>query len=402
MQAKKSDRKEITVADLKSWNLLEDFRALLSEFPSKAGADHRSKHTMIKGGQQRLLTEEDYLCSFLFAQYNPILQSMRGLCAASEFEKVQQKVCSRKMSLGSFSEAQTVFEASRLEDIFQHLVAENIQQSQSKVPPHLSKAMRLVDSCVFKALPRMAWAFWRDQSSRQSAVRLHFSYHLLDKKAADALISPAKLCERKALEKMLKSGEFYIGDRNYSRDYKLLGRMTELGCGFLFRLCEQAIVQVHEELELSEEDRAAGVVSDQIVKLGKTKPYESGNVRLIRIEKDTLDEPILLITSELSPRIMSAGLLAETYRARWDIELFFKWLKCIFGRPAQWHWFAESENGVGIQMYSTLIASLLLSRRLGKLPDKRTMEALQWHQLGIISTKELEGVINTKALKNKN
>lgn len=402
MQAKKSDRKEITIADLKSWNLLEDFRALLSEFPSKADADHRSKHTMIKGGQQRLLTEEDYLCSFLFAQYNPILQSMRGLCAASKFEKVQQKVCSRKMSLGSFSEAQSVFEASRLEDIFQHLVAENIQQSHSKVPPHLSKAMRLVDSCVFKALPRMAWAYWRDQSNKQSAVRLHFSYHLLDQKAADAVISPAKLCERKALEMMLKPGDFYIGDRNYSRDYKLLGRMSELGCGFLFRLCEQAIVQVHEELELSEEDRAAGVVSDQIVKLGKTKRYESGYVRLIRIEKDTLDEPILLITSELSPRIMSAGLLAETYRTRWDIELFFKWLKCIFGRPAQWHWFAESENGVGIQMYSTLIASLLLSRRLGKLPDRRTMEALQWHQMGIISTKELEGVINTKALKNKN
>jgi hypothetical protein len=283
------------------------------------------------------------------------------------------------MSLASFSDAQSVFEVSRLEEILQHLVTENIQQAHSKVPSHLSKAMRVVDSCVFKALPRMAWAYWRNQGSKQSAIRLHFSYHLLGQGAADALIRPAKLCERKALEMMMKAGDFYIGDRNYSRDYKLLDRMIKFGCGFLLRLCEQAFVHVHEELELSEEDRAAGVVSDQIVTLEKRKRKDSESVRLIRIEKATLDEPILVITSERSPKLMSSSLLAETYRTWWKVELFFKWLKCIFGRPTQWHWFTESENGVGIQMYSALIASLLLSKRLGKLPNKRTMEALQWH-----------------------
>jgi hypothetical protein len=261
--------------------------------------------------------------------------------------------------------------------------------------------MRLVDSCVFKALPRMEWAYWRNQGTKQSAVRLHFSYHLLDQKAANAVLSPAKLCERKALEKMLKPGEFYIGDRNYSRDYKLLGRMMELGCSFLFRLCEQAVITVLEELELSEEDRAAGVVSDQIVRLGKTKRYESETVRLIRIEKESLDEPILLITNHLSSEFLSAGLLAEIYRERWAIELFFKWLKCIFGKPNQWHWFAESDDGVGIQMYSALIAALLLSRRLGKLPNKRTMEALRMHQYGMISIAELEGVLKLYSVKNK-
>jgi hypothetical protein len=85
VQAKKLDSKQITVKELKSWNLLEDFRGLLAKFPSKAGAEHHSQHTKLKGGQQRLLTEEDYLCSFLFAQFNPILQSMRYLCAASKF-----------------------------------------------------------------------------------------------------------------------------------------------------------------------------------------------------------------------------------------------------------------------------------------------------------------------------
>jgi len=371
---------------------------LLHKHPHKDEVDPSSKP---KGGPQRLLTEEDYLCSFLFAQYNPILQSMRALCSASKFKKVQQQICSRSMSLGSFSEAQSVFGVSRLEDIFQHLVAENIQQSHSKIPVHLAKAMRLVDSSVFKALPRMAWAYWRNQGTKQSAIRLHFSYHLLDEKAAAAHISPATLCERKALEKMLRPGEFYIGDRNYSRDYKLLGRMVELGCSFLFRLCEQAVITIIEELELREDDRDAGVVSDQIVKLGCRKRYQSKCIRLIRIEKPELDEPILLVTDQCCPELLSAGLLAEIYRERWDIELFFKWLKCIFGRAKQWHWFAESEKGIGIQLYSALIASLLLSRRLGKLPNKRAMEALQWYQNGMISIEELQEALNLEAVKNK-
>jgi|AntAceMinimDraft_11_1070367.scaffolds.fasta_scaffold38570_2 hypothetical protein len=401
MATKKSLKAPLKQEHLKSWNLLQEFRDLLDKHPTKSVSSSDDKTTNNKGGPERLLTEEAYLCSFLFAQFNPMLDSMRGLCAASHFEKVQQLVCSRPMSLGSFSEAQNVFGASRLEDIFQHLVVENIQRPNPKVPAHLAQAMRLVDSCVFKALPRMEWAYWRNQGTKQSAVRLHFSYHLLDQKAANAVLSPAKLCERKALEKMLKPGEFYIGDRNYSRDYKLLGRMMELGCSFLFRLCEQAVITVLEELELSEEDRAAGVVSDQIVRLGKTKRYESETVRLIRIEKESLDEPILLITNHLSSEFLSAGLLAEIYRERWAIELFFKWLKCIFGKPNQWHWFAESDDGVGIQMYSALIAALLLSRRLGKLPNKRTMEALRMHQYGMISIAELEGVLKLYSVKNK-
>jgi len=110
---------------------------------------------------------------------------------------------------------------------------------------------------------------------------------------------------------------------------------------------------------------------------------------LIRIEKPEHDEPILLVTDQCCSELLSAGLLAEIYRERWDIELFFKWLKCIFGRAKQWHWFAESEQGIGIQLYSALIALLLLSRRLGKPPNKRAMEALQWYQHSMISIEEL-------------
>lgn len=353
-----------------------------------------------KGGPKRLLLEEDYLCSFLFAQFNPVIDSMRGLCACSHFKKVQDIVCRRSMSLGSFSEAQAVFGFERLEGIFQGLVSENIQQSRPRpsIPPHLLKALRLVDSSVFHALPRMSWAHWRNFSKGNSAIRLHLKFRLLDEKPSGVLISPAKLCERKALEMMIQPGEFYVGDRYYGRDYSFLGRLQEAECSFVMRLYEQAAIKLEQDLPLTEGDRKAGVVSDQLVRLGARKCWHLHAVRVIRIEKPELDEPILLVTNHTDPGELSAELLADIYQRRWEIELFFRWLKCIFGRPKQWHWFAESAEGVGIQLYCALIAALLLARRLGKLPNKRMVEALRWHQMGMIDEDELARALGKKSV----
>lgn len=397
MGSSRTSKPNISERQLQSWKLLQDFRDLLSDTEPTSIASQSSR----KGGPKRLLLEEDYLCSFLFAQFNPVIDSMRGLCACSHFKKVQDIVCRRSMSLGSFSEAQAVFSFERLAGIFETLASENIHHSQSRanIPPDLLKALRLVDSSVFPALPRMAWAHWRNHySTEQSAIRLHLKFQLLDEKPTGALISSAKLCERKALEMMIQPGEFYVGDRYYGRDYRFLGRLQEAECSFVMRLYEQASIKVERDMPLTEEDRKSGVVSDQIVRLGARKRWYLNAVRVIRIEKPELDEPILLVTNHTDPGELSAELLADIYQRRWEIELFFRWLKCIFGRPKQWHWFAESAEGVGIQLYSALIAALLLARRLGKLPNKRMMEALRWHQMGMIDEEELARALGKKSV----
>ena len=396
MRSSERGHSKLTEGQLQSWKLLQQFREVLHETPSVP-----SNTPTRKGGPKRLLTEDDYLCSFLFAQFNPVIDSMRGLCACSNFQKVQEQVCSRRMSLGSFSEAQSVFGFDRLERIFQQLASEAVSQPSSRLSaqPQLLKALRLVDSSVFHALPRMAWAHWRNLSGGNSAIRLHLKFRLLDERPSGALISTAKLCERKALEKMSEPGEFYVGDRNYGRDYQFLNRLGLAGCSYVIRLCEQAVITVIEELPLSADDRKAGVVSDQIVRLGARKRWHLEPVRVVRIEKPELDEPILLVANQCNPDDLNAELVAEIYHQRWGIELFFRWLKCVFGRPERWHWFAESSEGVGIQMYCALIASLLLARQYGRLPNKRAMEALRFHQFGMLSDDELAEALQRSAPK---
>lgn len=389
MPRKDGKAPRITVKQLHSWALLGEFRAALEKVAPLPLPPRR------KGGPERLLSEEDYLSAFLFAQFNPVIDSMRGLCACSNLKRVQQEVCSRPMSLGSFSEAQSVFGFARLEEVFTLLAKENLEMSRlgqhgmGKAPAGLY----LIDSSVFRAVGRMDWAEWRHQGTTQRAVRLHLKFNLFDEQPAEARITEGRRCERKAFAEMIRKGEFYVGDRYYGREYGLLNRLDAAGCGFIMRLYETADLAVSEQLPLDDEDRAAGVVSDRIVRLGASPQSRCETLRVVRIEKPGLDEPILVVSNRLDRRSFSAALIAEIYRQRWAIELFFRWLKCVLGRPNRCHWMAESPAGVAIQIYASLVAALLLARRLGRLPNKRCMEMLRFHQLGIATAEELEAFL---------
>jgi hypothetical protein len=210
----------------------------------------------------------------------------------------------------------------------------------------------MVDSTVFRAVTRMAWAQWRHQNTEQRAVRLHLKFNLFEAGPVEANVTEGRRCERKGLEEMIRAGEFYVGDRYYSRDYKMPGRFDDAGCRYVFRLPENANLTVIEDLPLDAEDRAAGVVSDRIVRLGARERWHSATVRVIRIEREDMDEPVVLVTNCLERCDYSAALLAGIYRHRWTIELFFRWMKCILGRPDQWHWLAESAAGATIQIYA--------------------------------------------------
>jgi hypothetical protein len=68
------------------------------------------------------------------------------------------------------------------------------------------------------------------------------------------------------------------------------------------------------------------------------------------------------------------------------VELFFRWFKCILGCR---HLLSHSENGVQLQVYMALIASLLMSLGVGRAPTKRTYERLCFYLSGWASTREV-------------
>ncbi len=244
----------------------------------------------------------------------------------------------------------------------------------------------MVDSTLWYVLPRMDWATWRSQYKDQRAVRLHLKYRLADGLPAAGLPSKGTLCERKALRQQMQAGEFYIGDRNYGQNYRYLEELSAAQCGFLMRLRQNQVkVQTLQELPLSLSDAAAGVCRDERIMLGDRTLCKSGPFRLVVVDRPDMEEPVWLVSNQTAEQL-SAGELANLYRQRWEVEGFFRWLKCLL--PCR-HWFAESENGVSIQIYAALICAVLLTRRLGRRPGKRMLEMLAFHQMQTATEEEL-------------
>jgi hypothetical protein len=105
---KSSKKKPVETRDLSNWKIMRKFRQRLAKV--LAQRDEVSGPSPRAVDPKRKLLEEDYFSLMLFGLLNPVLDSMRGLCAASDLEKMQKEVCTHRVSLGSFSEAQSVFD----------------------------------------------------------------------------------------------------------------------------------------------------------------------------------------------------------------------------------------------------------------------------------------------------
>jgi hypothetical protein len=365
----------LTERDLSRWKLIEDFKARLAQ-----AAQEGSLHPTWSNSQ-RLLGYDDYLSLFLFGLLNPAVRTLRAVCEASNLQRVQREICSRPVSLGSFSEAQAVLDPALLSRVFASL-SQEVAARDTKARPN-ARTWIIQDGSLFEALPRMYWALWRRQGQSQAQVRLHLGLNMAADCPAQALVTPGKHCERAALRTGLKAGEGRVCDRYYAESYKLLKEMPEQGVAFVMRLRDEAILEVEEELPLSEADRAQNVIRDAWVGLGSKGYRQDQRLRVVWVQ---IKDEVLRLVTDLGPAELSAAEVALMYKQRWQVELFFRWIKCILGCR---HWLAESPEGVTIEIYLALIAALLLQLYLGQRPTKRLMEMIQLYLLGVASLQEL-------------
>jgi hypothetical protein len=367
-----------TESDFHHWRLMEEFGATVEAVFGKC-----SLHPSFKDPERRL-SAGHYLSLYLFGLFNPVVRTMRGLCQASQLQRVQEEICGSAVSLGSFSEAQHLLDPRLLEEVFGEL---------SKRKPSAARDARLGqwewlarDGSLFRALPRMAWALYGagKAGAPNRAVRLHLSLNILEDQPQYAAVRPGAHCERKVWREQWVTGQAYVGDRCFGQEYKLFEQLQAKGCAFVLRLREQqTVINPEQELEVSPADRQAGVLRQAWARLGRR--VQSVRVRVVWIQ--TKDNSPLILVTNLTPEQLPAELVSQLYRARWKIEMFFRWVKCILKCR---HWLAESPSGVVIQMYLALIAALLLQFYIGRKPNQRMMELLQWHQLGYASQAEVQ------------
>lgn len=348
-------------------------------------------------GNNRKLFFDQYGLLMLLYFFNPIVTSLRGLQQTTHLKKVQRLCGVKPTALGSLSEAARVFDPTLLEPVIAELSRRSLQRSTS-LPSAEEAALKdlvAVDGSLLPAIPSMAWALWQNENNR--AAKMHVAFAVFPATPVQVRVTHGNASEREQWRRMVQPGGFYVADRGYS-DYSLFKELDEQGAYFLVRVQNNTAYQVAREQTIDGQSGEVGVIRDVILKrLGTEKHHAllKSPLRLVEIQHATEDKSWILVTNKLD---LPAHLIFLAYRYRWQVELYFRWLKCVLGCR---HLLSQSESGVTLQVYFGIIASLLISLWVGGKPTKRTFEMICLHLSGWADEQETRAYLNKVRLQNK-
>jgi hypothetical protein len=321
------------------------FHQLLKFLPRHRFQDAVDRH---QGDHRvRSLTCWDQLLALLFCQLSG-RQSLRDLVEGFNSKRAQHYHLGtdviRKSSLADANRNRPV-------KIFQETFFYLLEKVRGKLPnSEINGMVRLIDSTTIDLnLNQFEWAEFR---STKAGIKLHTVYDPSAEIPVYFEMSNAKVNDRKALSKLpMLSGMTYVVDRAYN-DYSWYYSLTKQGSTFVGRMKKNALYEVIEF-----RDRNGGdILSDEVIRLTSDKARKDCPILLRRItfcRKE--DQKILVFISNDLER--SAEEIADLYKQRWQIELFFKWIKQNLKIKS---FLGRSENAVLIQVLSAMIAYLLL------------------------------------------
>jgi hypothetical protein len=200
---------------------------------------------------------------------------------------------------------------------------------------------------------------WAPFRTAKAAVKLHTLLDLRGNIPSFIHISDGKWHEVNVLDMLIpEPGAFYVMDRGYL-DFERLHTLHQAGSFFVIRAKSNLKFERRYSRPV---DRATGVICDQIGTLTgfySTQHYPD-TLRRIRV-KDAEGKTLVFLTNNTN---LSAQNIAELYRCRWQIELFFKWVKQHLRIKS---FFGTSENAVKSQIWiavSVYVLVAIIKKRL--------------------------------------
>ncbi len=201
---------------------------------------------------------------------------------------------------------------------------------------------------------------WAPFRTTKAAVKLHTLLDLRGNIPAFIHISDGKMHEVNILDQLLpEAGAFYVMDRGYL-DFKRLYRLHAAGSFFVTRGKSNLKAQRRYSRPV---DRSTGLICDQTIVL--TGFYSSQDfetpLRRIRFNDPKTGKRLVFLTNNF---VLPALTITELYRCRWQVELFFKWIKQHL-RIKQFY--GTTENAVKTQIWtavSTYVLVAIVKKRL--------------------------------------
>jgi hypothetical protein len=195
------------------------------------------------------------------------------------------------------------------------------------------------------------WAHFR---TTKAAVKMHTLLDLRGSIPSFIHISDGKLHDVHALDMLLpEPGAIYVMDRGYV-DFARLYAMQLAGAFFVTRAKSNIDAR---RLYSAPSDRASGIICDQtIVLVGiKTSQHYPEHLRRVRFKDPETDKTLLFLTNQ---RTLPAATICALYKSRWQVELFFKWIKQHLRIK---RFFGTSENAVKSQIWIAVSIYVLVA-----------------------------------------
>ena len=310
-----------------------------AELVDAHGADHRV----------RRLSTKDQFVALLYGQLSGAA-SLREIVGGLESHRARlYHVGGRPAQRSTLADAN----ARRPSAVFSALFTEMVAQAGRGLRRAVGEATYLIDSTGIR-LAGMG-AEWARFSAGVCGAKVHVIYDAGAERPIYAAITTARVNDITAAKAMpIETGATYVFDLGYY-DYAWWAKLDAAGCRIVTRFKKNTPLAVTAELELPE---GSDILTDRI---GLLPPRQAKNrknpfqdpVREVRVKTET-GKILRILSNDLDA---SAQEIADLYKRRWAIELFFRWVKQNLKIR---HFLGTSENAVRIQIAVALIAYLLL------------------------------------------
>ncbi|HET9571038.1 MAG TPA: IS4 family transposase [Bacteroidales bacterium] len=242
-----------------------------------------------------------------------------------------------------------------------------------------------LDSTTIDLCLSVFW--WAEFRKHKGGIKLHTLYDVKTNIPSFLYITTAKVHDVNILDLIpLEVGSFYIVDMGYI-DYQRLYRIHNHGSFFVTRAKDN---MRFKRMYSKKVDKKTGVLSDQV---GKLETYQSSRhypekLRRIRYYDEITKMELIFITNNTT---LDATEIALLYKKRWQVELFFKWMKQHLKIKSFW---GTSINAVKIQMYSAIIAYCLVAIIGNKLKvDRKIYEILQILSISLLDKTPINEIL---------
>lgn len=311
-------------------------------------------------------TKKLHMASFtkllLYAQLHETV-SLRAISDSVFSEELQEATCLDSISFSQLGRRLRQVPTEFFQAIFLDLVTQIHEATDFRTQRKRLTPLKIIDSSTLPLnLNNHRWAKFR---KTKSGIKLHLRLVFMENGCSypdQAVLTNAKEHDRGQLEVLVDDQEcMYVFDRGYL-DYERFDRMTDEGYFFVSRLRKNAVVRSLESFELPED---SVVMSDEMIVIGTSQNRSENVFRLLKV-LDTKGNQLNLITNRFD---LSADEIAELYRSRWSIELFFKWMKQHLNIKK---FYAQNQQGVHNQVYIAMIVYCLNVLAQLRTNSKRT------------------------------